>query len=84
MWEPRHFTALWTFTACYRNSFVFYLFNCRRFYSITIIIVVVIIIVVIIITAAASVIIIIVDDDVISFAREGYGAVRHPTLLHTA
>jgi hypothetical protein len=24
MWEPRHFTTLWAFTACYRDSFTFY------------------------------------------------------------
>jgi hypothetical protein len=25
MWEPRHLTTLWAFTACYRNSFYLYL-----------------------------------------------------------
>jgi hypothetical protein len=25
MWEPRHLTTLWAFTACYRDSFTFYL-----------------------------------------------------------
>jgi hypothetical protein len=24
MWEPRRLTTLWTFMACYRNSFIFY------------------------------------------------------------
>jgi hypothetical protein len=23
MWEPRRLTTLWTFTACYRNSYTF-------------------------------------------------------------
>jgi hypothetical protein len=25
MWEPRRLTTLWAFTACYRDSFTFYL-----------------------------------------------------------
>jgi hypothetical protein len=25
MWEPRLLTTLWAFTACYRDSFIFYL-----------------------------------------------------------
>jgi hypothetical protein len=25
MWQPRRLTTLWAFTACYRNSFTFYL-----------------------------------------------------------
>jgi hypothetical protein len=24
MWEPRHFTTVWAFTACYRDSFTFF------------------------------------------------------------
>jgi hypothetical protein len=29
MWEPRRLTTLWAFTACYRDSFTFYL--CKEF-----------------------------------------------------
>jgi hypothetical protein len=30
MWELRRLTTLWTFTACYRDSFIFlYFTNCR-------------------------------------------------------
>jgi hypothetical protein len=28
MWEPQHLTVLWAFTACYSDSFTFYLFYC--------------------------------------------------------
>jgi hypothetical protein len=31
MWEPRRFTALWGFKACYRDSFTFYLKSCVHF-----------------------------------------------------
>jgi hypothetical protein len=27
MWEPRRLTTLWASTACYRNSFPFFLWN---------------------------------------------------------
>jgi hypothetical protein len=27
MWEPRSLTTLWAFTACYRDSFTFYLYH---------------------------------------------------------
>jgi hypothetical protein len=27
MWKPRRLTTLWAFTACYRDSFTFYLFT---------------------------------------------------------
>jgi hypothetical protein len=25
MWEPRHLTLLWAYTACYRDSFTFFI-----------------------------------------------------------
>jgi hypothetical protein len=30
MWQPRRLTTLWAFTACYRDSFTFYLFTCLK------------------------------------------------------
>jgi hypothetical protein len=30
MWEPRRLTALWAFTACYRDSFTILLRNCIK------------------------------------------------------
>jgi hypothetical protein len=33
MWEPRHLTTLWAFTACYRDSFTFVSYVCIKTYS---------------------------------------------------
>jgi hypothetical protein len=33
MWEPRRLTTLWPFTACYRDSFTFYIFILKGKYS---------------------------------------------------
>jgi hypothetical protein len=33
MWEPRRLTALWAFTACYRDSFTFFCSTLRRIWN---------------------------------------------------
>jgi hypothetical protein len=33
MWELQHLTTLWASTACYRDSFAFYLIYVKKLYS---------------------------------------------------